>query len=125
MRARKGSQGSRPGRDSSSRSATTKDRRGTASTSPDRSVYAGAPVYYEYDRNAKAITYWLFYAASAPPLGILRAGEQIRMRLGRRRSTLASGSSARSGDRGGNLEEFVNAYPDLAGAVGDRRGVAM
>ena len=40
----------------------------------------GSTVYWDYDEHAKAITYWLFYPGSSPPLGILRAGEQIGTR---------------------------------------------
>ena len=54
--------------------------RGAKSTSSDSSVYAGATAYYDYDEQAKAITYWLFYPGSSPPLGILRASEQIGLK---------------------------------------------
>jgi hypothetical protein len=33
--------------------------------------------YWDYDETTHGLTYWLFYAGSAPPLGILRAAEQL------------------------------------------------
>ena len=33
--------------------------------------------YWDYDEATRGLTYWLFYPGSAPPLGILRAGEQL------------------------------------------------
>src|SRR5688572_12783580 len=51
--------------------------RGDESTSSDPSVYAGSQAYWDYEEETKALTYWLFYPGSSPPLGILRASEQI------------------------------------------------
>jgi hypothetical protein len=93
-----------------------KSARGAKSTSPDRSVYTGATTYYDYDGDAKAITYWLFYAGSSPPLGILRAGEQIGVR-----ARDAAGQPAdvppdeiEAAVAAATLEEFQRAYPGLA-----------
>jgi hypothetical protein len=47
--------------------------RGDKGTSKDTKVYAGATTYWDYDETARAMTYWLFYPGSSPPLGILRA----------------------------------------------------
>jgi hypothetical protein len=91
--------------------------RGDKGTSSDPSVYAGATSYWDYEEIGKALTYWLFYPGSSPPLGILRASEQIGVR-----SRDAAGAPA--GEQGppeleaavaaAQLEEFRQAYPGLA-----------
>jgi hypothetical protein len=91
--------------------------RGAKSASPDPSLYTGATVYADVDERAKAITYWLFYPGSSPPLGILRAGEQIRVR-----SRDAAGQpeaeeapeEVEAALAAASLEEFQRAYPGLA-----------
>ena len=84
---------------------------GDKGTSNDRSVYAGSTAYSDYDVDGKAITYWLFYAGSSPPLGILRAGEQIGTR-GPPTDTVPVEIEA--ADAAAKLEEFQRAYPGLA-----------
>ncbi len=93
--------------------------RGAKSTSRDSSLYTGATVCYDHDEGAKAITYWLFYPGSAPPLGILRAGEQIGVR-----SRDAAGQppeeapdEVQAAVAAATLEEFRRAYPELAATV--------
>ncbi|HEV3478028.1 MAG TPA: hypothetical protein VG144_01110 [Gaiellaceae bacterium] len=91
--------------------------RGAASTSPDPSVYAGATVYWDYEETARAMTYWLFYPGSSPPLGILRAGEQIGMRTraaGGRPDEGAEPDEIEAAMAAAALEEFQRAYPGLA-----------
>jgi hypothetical protein len=91
--------------------------RGDNGTSSDSSVYAGATTYWDYDETAKAMTYWLFYPGSSPPLGILRLTEQIGLR-----SLAAAGLDAgeepppelESATAAAVLEEFRQAYPGLA-----------
>jgi len=91
--------------------------RGAKSASPDPSLYTGATTYVDFDEQAKAITYWLFYPGSAPPLGILRAGEQIGIR-----SRDAAGQpeadeapeEVEAALAAASLEEFKRAYPGLA-----------
>jgi hypothetical protein len=96
------------------------DARGDPSTSPDESVYAGTPILYDYDRRAKAITYWLFYPGSSPPLGLLRPLEQIGIR-----ATRAAGRrdeappELEAAEAAAVLEEFERAYPSLATDAGD------
>ena len=91
--------------------------RGAKSTSSDSSVYAGATAYYDYDEQAKAITYWLFYPGSSPPLGILRASEQIGLKA--RDAAGQPAADAPPDDieaavAAATLEEFQRAYPGLA-----------
>ncbi len=91
--------------------------RGAKSASSDPSVYTGATVYADFEEQARAITYWLFYAGSSPPLGILRAGEQIA-----NRSRDAAGQpevekapeEIEAAVAAASLEEFQRAYPGLA-----------
>ena len=91
--------------------------RGDKGSSSDAKVYAGATTYWDYDENVNAITYWLFYPGSSPPLGILRATEQIGVR-----ARDASGAPAaeappdeiESAVAAAQLEEFQRAYPGLA-----------
>ena len=71
----------------------------------------GSTVYWDYDEHAKAITYWLFYPGSSPPLGILRAGEQIGTRGV---PTEAVPTELEAADAAAKLEEFQRAYPGLA-----------
>jgi hypothetical protein len=104
------------------------DARGDPSTSSDRSVYAGTPIVYDHDRRAKAITYWLFYPGSTPPLGLLRPLEQLGIRATRsagRRDTAPPELEA--AEAAAILEEFERAYPSLAtegaGDVERTRGV--
>jgi hypothetical protein len=102
--------------------------RGDKGTSSDPAVYTGATVYWDYDELAKAMTYWFFYPGSAPPLGILRMGEQIGLR-----SREAAGVPAdepappelEAATAAAYLEEFQQAYPSLAREVepvGQTRG---
>jgi hypothetical protein len=91
--------------------------RGAKSTSQDSSLHTGATTHFDYDAQAKAITYWLFYAGSTPPLGILRAGEQ----LGTRSRDAAGQPEAEDAPEeieaalaAASLEEFKRAYPGLA-----------
>ena len=91
--------------------------RGDKGTSSDPSVYAGATTYWDYDEGARAMTYWLFYPGSSPPLGILRMGEQIGLK-----SRDAAGVPAdetpppelEAATAAAYLEEFQQAYPGLA-----------
>jgi hypothetical protein len=87
--------------------------RGEKSASPDASLYAGAGCYWDYDSDAKSMTYWLFYAGSAPPLGILHpdAGVRTRGAPGEPPSDEDAASAA------AKLEEFRRAYPGLAQAA--------
>jgi hypothetical protein len=91
--------------------------RGAESTSPDPSVYTGTTVYWDYDEKSSAMTYWLFYPGSSPPLGILRAAEQIGMRA---RDAAGAPSSEEVPDEleaavaAATLEEFQRSYPGLA-----------
>ena len=90
--------------------------RGDKGTSPDSGVYAGATTYWDYDETAKALTYWLFYPGSSPPLGILRATEQIGLReLPAPGDSLAAGApDEQAALAAARLEEFQQAYPGLA-----------
>lgn len=94
--------------------------RGDKGTSSDSDVYAGTTTYWDYDETAKAMTYWLFYAASSPPLGILRLGEQIGRRA-REAGELPSDEPAppvlEAATAAAFLEEFQQAYPGLAREV--------
>ncbi|HEX2292718.1 MAG TPA: hypothetical protein VHH55_05350 [Gaiellaceae bacterium] len=82
-----------------------------------RGAGTAATVYWDYDEQSKAMTYWLFYPGSSPPLGILRAGEQLGMR-----SRDAAGAPPADGPpeeieaatAAATLEEFQRAYPGLA-----------
>ncbi len=91
--------------------------RGDESTSPDSTLYIGSTTFYDYDADAKAITYWLFYPGSAPPLGILRASEQVGVRT---RGAGGQPGAERLPDEveaavaAAALEEFARAYPGLA-----------
>jgi hypothetical protein len=71
----------------------------------------GSTVYWGHDEHAKALTYWLFYPGSSPPLGILRAGEQIGTRGV---PTEAVPTELEAADAAAKLEEFQRAYPGLA-----------
>jgi hypothetical protein len=94
--------------------------RGDKSTASDRDVYAGVPVYWDYDETMKTLTYWFFYAGSAPPLGLLRLHEQIGVR-----SRDAAGAppgeapppELTAATAAATLEEFQLAYPSLAAEV--------
>jgi hypothetical protein len=88
---------------------------GDKGTSSDASLYVGATVYWGYDESAKAVTYWLFYPGSAPPLGILRAGEQIGLRGVPAEDVPVELEAA---EAAATLEEFQRAYPGLALAAG-------
>lgn len=85
--------------------------RGDRGSSADASAYAGSTAYWDYEERARAMTYWLFYAGSAPPLGILRAGEQIGTRGP---PTGAVPDVLEAADAAAKLEEFQRAYPGLA-----------
>jgi hypothetical protein len=84
--------------------------RGDKSASPDRSLYTGTPAYWDWDDELKAMTYWLFYPGSSPPLGILRAHEQI----GTRAAPGAPPDPVEAAEAAATLEEFRRAYPSLA-----------
>jgi hypothetical protein len=91
--------------------------RGDKGTSGEGSVYAGATTYWDYDEKSKALTYWLFYPGSAPPLGILRATEQIGLRAIDATGDAAAGAAPhelRAAVAAAQLEEFAQAYPGLA-----------
>jgi hypothetical protein len=102
--------------------------RGDKGTSSDPSVYAGVTTYWSYDEDAKAMTYWLFFSGSAPPLGILRMSEQIGLK-----ARAAAGIPAdeapppelEAATAAACLEEFQQVYPGLAREVeppGQMRG---
>jgi hypothetical protein len=94
--------------------------RGDKGQSSDPSVYSGAATYWDYDQTTKAMTYWLFYAGSSPPLGLLRVDEQIGLR-----SRDAGGVPAderpppelEAAAAAAYLAEFQQAYPGLAREV--------
>jgi hypothetical protein len=90
--------------------------RGAKSASRDRKLYTGTPTYYDYDEEARALTYWLFYPASSPPLGVLRAGEQIGVRSRGVAGQPAAEAPAvvEAAVAAAMLEEFRGAYPGLA-----------
>lgn len=101
--------------------------RGDKGTSSDPSVYAGTTAYWDYDEEARAMTYWLFYAGSSPPLGILRMGEQVGLRA--RDAAGVPGEAPppelEAATAAAYLEEFQQAYPGLAREVeppGQTRG---
>jgi hypothetical protein len=85
--------------------------RGDKGTSSDPAVYAGATTYWDYEEDVRALTFWLFYPGSSPPLGILRAGEQIGTRGP---PTEAVPTELEAADAAAKLEEFRRAYPELA-----------
>lgn len=94
--------------------------RGDKGTSSDSSVYTGTRTYWDYDETAKAMTYWLFYAGSSPPLGILRMGEQIGLRArdaGDVPADEMSPPELEAAAAAAYLEEFQLAYPGLAREV--------
>jgi hypothetical protein len=86
--------------------------RGDKSASPDKSRYTGTPAYWDFDEELGAITYWLFYPGSSPPLGILRAHEQIGTRT--RAAPGAPVDPVEAAEAAAALEEFQRAYPGLA-----------
>jgi hypothetical protein len=94
--------------------------RGDKGMSSDPSVYAGTTAYWDYDADAKAMTYWLFYAGSSPPLGILRIGEQIGLKS-RESAGMGADESPppelEAAMAAAYLEEFRQAYPGLADAA--------
>ncbi len=74
--------------------------------------------YWDYDEATGGLTYWLFYPGSAPPLGILRASEQLEGRDEEVPDEIVAADSA------AKLEEFSRAYPGLAAqAEPDEEGV--
>lgn len=91
--------------------------RGDKGTSSDPSVYAGSTVYWDYDENTKGLTYWLFYPGSSPPLGILRAGEQVGVRSRDAAAAPVGEPTPPELDAAvaaAQLEEFRQSYPGLA-----------
>lgn len=64
--------------------------------------------YWDYDEATRGLTYWLFYPGSAPPLGILRAAEQLEGPAPEVPEELEAADAA------AKLEEFQRAYPGLA-----------
>lgn len=91
--------------------------RGDESTSSDPSVYAGSNAYWDYEEQTGALTYWFFYPGSSPPLGILRASEQIGVRA--RDAAGQPGADAppvevEAAMAAAALEEFQRAYPGLS-----------
>jgi len=94
--------------------------RGDKGTSSNKDVYAGVPVYWDYDEAAKALTYWFCYAGSAPPLGLLRLPEQVGLRaldVGGLPPDEAPPPELESAVAAAYLVEFREAYPGLAQAV--------
>jgi hypothetical protein len=94
--------------------------RGDKATSPDGSTYAGVPCYWDYDETAKALTYWFFYAGSAPPLGLLRLTEQIGLKArdaGGVPPDEAPPAELEAATAAAYLAEFQEAYPGLAAEV--------
>jgi hypothetical protein len=65
--------------------------------------------YWDFDEATGGLTYWLFYPGSAPPLGILRAAEQLEGP-----ETEAVPEELEAADAAAKLEEFQRAYPGLA-----------
>jgi hypothetical protein len=94
--------------------------RGDKGTSSDPSVYAGVSAYWDYDETAKAMTYWFFYAGSAPPLGLLRMTEQVGLRA-RDAGGVPAGEAPppelEAAAAAAYLVEFREAYPGLAREV--------
>jgi hypothetical protein len=88
--------------------------RGHDGVSADGTRYRGATTYWDHDKTTASITYWLYYAASAPPLGILRAGEQLGTEGP---PTEAVPEEIEAADAAAKLEEFHRAYPHLAAEV--------
>ena len=76
-----------------------------------RGPKSGARAYWDYDEPTSSITYWLFYPASSPPLGILRAGEQLGTEGP---ATEEVPETLEAADAAAKLEEFHRAYPTLA-----------
>jgi hypothetical protein len=70
-----------------------------------------ATVYWDHDPATSSITYWLFYPGSSPPLGILRAGEQLGTEGP---PTEAVPVELEAADAAAKLEEFHRSYPELA-----------
>ena len=68
-------------------------------------------VYWDHDDAGASLTYWLFYPASSPPLGILRAGEQLGTEGP---PTEAVPEELEAADAAAKLEEFHRTYPGLA-----------
>jgi hypothetical protein len=94
--------------------------RGDKGTSSDSSVYTGTTTYWDYDETARALTYWLFYAGSSPPLGILRMAEQIGLRArdaGEVPADEVPPPELEAATAAAFLEEFQQAYPGLAREV--------
>jgi hypothetical protein len=94
--------------------------RGDKDGTSDPSVYAGATTYWDYDETTRAMTYWLFYPGSSPPLGILRMGEQIGLRArdaGEVSADEAPPPELEAAVAAAYLEEFQQAYPGLAREV--------
>jgi hypothetical protein len=94
--------------------------RGDKGTSSDASVYEGVRAYWDYEKNTRAMTYWLFYPGSSPPLGILRVGEQIGMRARGEAGVPEDEAPPPVIERAtaaAYLEEFQEAYPGLAREV--------
>jgi hypothetical protein len=101
---------------------TTKAARGDPGTISDPARYAGSPVYYQYDEPAGSVTYWFFYAGSAPPLGLLRPLEQVGVQ-----AELAAGTTGAAPSEeleqaaaAAMVEELRRVYPDL---VADATGL--
>jgi len=94
--------------------------RGDKGTSSSASTYEGVPVYWDYDENARALTYWFCYAGSAPPLGLLRLNEQIGLKS-RDVAGLSTGEAPppeiEAATAAAILVEFEQAYPGLAREV--------
>src|SRR5687767_3563531 len=90
---------------------------GDKGDSPDPSVYSGTTTYWDYDETTKAMTYWLFYAGSSPPLGLLRVDEQIGLRsrnAGEVSADEPPPPELEAAAAAASLEEFQQAYPGLA-----------
>ena len=71
---------------------------------------AATCAYWDYDEATRGLTYWLFYPGSAPPLGILRAAEQLEEGP----ATEVVPEEIEAAEAAAQLEEFQRAYPGLA-----------
>lgn len=95
--------------------------RGDKATSPDGSSYSGVPCCWDYDEDTKALTYWFFYAGSAPPLGLLRLTEQIGLKAARDAGGVPADEppprELEEAAAAAYLAEFREAYPGLAAEV--------
>jgi len=80
-------------------------RKGTPSTSSDRAVYTGTPVYYEYEPDHARITYWFCYGGSTAPLRLVSLHEDFGLAMA------AAAPALRSLDPTAVLAAAQRAYP--------------